>query len=149
MDAQENASERQVWQRVFSPAEQPGSDLRSLRMGAMELAAAYRSLQEILPGKQKEAARRLYEGELANSAALKGIQQLSGQAEELLKIWNPAREPGRKLLERCYFQTRRAMVAYMGRSAEPEFGVVFRALADREARHCLELTQLLGGWKNG
>jgi len=149
MELQGISPEQQVWQRVFSPAEQPGSDLRSLRMGAMELAAAYRYLQGILPGKQRETVRQLQEGELANSAALKGVMQLSGQGEEILKIWNPSREPGGKLLERCYFKTRRAMVEYMGRSAEPEFGVVFRALADREGRHCLELVQLLGGWKSG
>ena len=145
MDMMDPNTQRQVWDRVFSqPGEQPRNDLRPMLMAAMELAAAYRYLLGTLTGKQRERLRGLYEGELANIAALRGISILAGQGEEVLKLWSPAKEPGRKLLETCYHRTRRCMTDYMSRSAEPEFGMVFRKLSDREGEHCAALAEILG-----
>ena len=145
MDDVRETAQQQVWKRVFQRQEEPPrDDLRSLQMAAAELVSLYRYLQGVTTGKQRELVRLLYEGETATLAALKGVGVLSGKGEEVLKLWNPGKETGRHLLEKCYHKTRRCMVAYMGNSAEPEFGAVFRALADREARHCLLLAQLLG-----
>lgn len=138
-------TEQQVWQRVFACKEAPpDSSLRAMELAAMELAGFWRQLAGMLTGKQKELARQLYEGEQANLAALRGIGVLSGSREEVLKLWSPSREMAGKLLEKGYHKTRRCMVDYMGRSAEPEFGVVFRTLADREGRHCTLIAELLG-----
>ena len=138
-------NEQQVWQRVMAQPEDPArDDLRGLLLAAMELAAAYRYLAGALTGRQRERAKRLHEGEQANIACLKGIGILSGRGEEVLKIWNPSKEPGRKLLEKCYHKSRRCMVEYMSRSAETEFGTVFRKMADREGEHCAWIAELLG-----
>lgn len=137
--------EKQVWQRVRSAAEeQPGNDLRQLHREAMELAAIYRGLVSHLTGKPQEQARRLYLGEKANAAALTGIAILSRQQGESLKLWQPGKEPARKVLEKCYHRSRRCMAEYMARSAENEFGTVFQKLAQREGEHCALIAQLLG-----
>ena len=137
--------EQQVWQRVFAkPGEPVRGDLRGLLLAAMELAGAYRYLAGVLTGKARERVKQLYEGESANIACLKGIGILSGRGEEVLKIWNPSKEPAGKLLEKCYHRTRRCMVDYMARSAEAEFGVVFQKMGEREGRHCAFLAELLG-----
>lgn len=137
--------EAQVWQRVRATAEEPPrSDLRQLQREAMELAAIYRNLVAQFTGRQQEQARRLYLGEKANAQALAGIGLLSRQQGEALKLWQPGKEPAGKVLERCYHRTRRCMTEYLARSAEPEFGSVFRALADREGEHCAVIAELLG-----
>lgn len=137
--------EAQVWQRVRATAEEPPrSDLRQLQREAMELAAIYRNLVAQFTGRQQEQARRLYLGEKANAQALAGIGLLSRQQGEALKLWQPGKEPAGKVLERCYHRTRRCMTEYLARSAESEFGSVFRVLADREGEHCELIAQLLG-----
>ena len=137
--------EAQVWQRGRATAEEPPrSDLRQLQREAMELAAIYRNLVAQFTGRQQEQARRLYLGEKANAQALAGIGLLSRQQGEALKLWQPGKEPAGKVLERCYHRTRRCMTEYLARSAEPEFGSVFRALADREGEHCAVIAELLG-----
>lgn len=138
--------EQQVWQRVFARPEEPiREDLRTLLLGAMELAAIYRNLAGTLTGKAREQVKQLYEGEAANLACLKGIARLSGRGEEVLKVWNPTKEPAAKALEKCYHKTRRAMIEYASRSADSEFGTVFQKLADREGKHCAVIAELLGG----
>ena len=142
---EERSAQAQVWERVFARnGEQPRDDLRELLAAATELAGVYRHLAGTLTGKPRERVRQLYEEELANIACLKGLGILAGRREEVLKIWAPSREPGKKLLEKCYHRSRRCMVNYMGYSAEPEFGVVFQKLAEREGQHCALIAELLG-----
>lgn len=141
-------AEQQVWQRVFArPGEEVRADQRGLLLAAMELAASYRYLAGVLTGKAREQAKQLYEGEKENLLCLKGIGILSGRKEEVLKIWNPPKEPAAKLLEKCYHRTRRCAMEYTARSAEVEFGIVFQKMADREGQHCVILAELLGGLK--
>ena len=137
--------EAQVWQRVRASAEEPPrNDLRQMQREAMELAAAYRTLVAQFTGRQQEQARRLYLGEKANAQALAGIGILSRQEGEAVKLWQPGKEPARKVLERCYHRTRRCMTEYLSRSADGEYGAVFRNMADREGEHCAVIAELLG-----
>ena len=137
--------EAQVWQRVRASAEEPPrNDLRQMQREAMELAAAYRTLVAQFTGRQQEQSRRLYLGEKANAQALAGIGILSRQEGEAVKLWQPGKEPARKVLERCYHRTRRCMTEYLSRSADGEYGAVFRNMADREGEHCAVIAELLG-----
>ena len=137
--------EQKVWQRVHAAGEQqPRNDLRQLQREAMELAAIYRNLVAQFTGRQQEQVRRLYLGEKVNAQTLGGIGILSRQPGEALKLWQPGKEPARKILERCYHRTRRCMTEYLARSAEADYGVIFRAMADREGEHCAVIAELLG-----
>ena len=137
--------EQQVWQRVRGANEpSPGNDLRQMQREAMELAAAYRALVAQFTGRQQEQTRQLYLGEKSNAQMLSGIAMLSRQQGEALKLWQPGKEPAGKLLERCYHRTRRCMTEYLARSADAEYGAVFRIMADREGEHCARIAELLG-----
>ena len=137
--------EQQVWQRVLAqPAQPQRGDLRSLQLAAMELAAAYRHLANTLTGRGRENTKRLYEGETANIACLRGMRILSGVAGEKAKAMNVPKESVEKMLEKCYHKTRRVMAEYMARSVDGEFGEVFRKMAQREGEHCAIIAELLG-----
>ena len=137
--------EQQVWQRVLAQPEQPQrDDLRGLQLSAAELAAAYRHLANTLTGRDREQAKRLYEGERANIACLRGMRVLSGAAGVKPKTMNASKEPAGKLLEKCYHRTRRAMAEYTARSVDGEFGEAFRKMARREGEHCAMIAELLG-----
>ena len=144
MDKPDRKTE-QVWQRVLSaPRDLPARDLRQLQREAMELAAVYKNLMAQFTGNARELARKLYLGEKNNGSALAGLERLSHREGEALKLWQPGKEPARKALERCYHQTCRCMTEYMARSADGEYGTVFRMLAQREEQHCILIAQLLG-----
>lgn len=146
MEKMDRNTEQQVWQRVFaqSPAQPGREDLRMLMLSAMELAAGYRLLTGVLTGSARERAMRLWEDEQSNIACLKGMQRLSGGAEGKPKTLSAPSEPARKVLEKSYHGTRRALTEYTARLADPEFGSVFQKMADREREHCAILMELLG-----
>ena len=145
MENTEQTREQQVWQRVMARQEMPrGDDLRTLLLAAMEQSGSFRRLSEALSGKQRELVKQLYEAQQAGVACLKGIAALSHQGEEALKLWSPAKEPAAKLLEKCYHRSRRCLVEYTARCADPEFGPVFQQLARREEQICAQIAQLLG-----
>ena len=145
MDKQDWNTEQQVWQRVRACREEtPNNDLRQMQREAMELAAIYRSLSAQLAGKQRELVVKLHHGEKANAAALVGMGMLSRQNAEQVKLWQPEKEDPKKLLERCYYRTRRCITEYLARTADGEFGVVFEKMAKREGEHCWLIAELLG-----
>ena len=136
--------EQRVWQRVRGTKEpDAGPEEKQLLLEAMEMAAVYGALLKNASEQSRELLLRLQEGERANIACLKGIARLRRQ-ELPGKILPPGREPPQKMLERCYHRSRRAMLAFLAQSAVGEFGEVYRAMADREGRHCAWLAQLLG-----
>ena len=138
-------TEQEVWQRVQANREAvPVNDLGQLQREAMELAAAYRNLSTQLTGTPKESVMKLHRGEKANAMTLAGLEILSRDRGEALKLWQPKKEDPRKLLQRCYHRTRRCMTEYLARSAEAEYGVVFEKLAKREAEHCALIPEILG-----
>lgn len=138
--------ERQVWQRVFAqPQTKPEQDdLRMLTLSSMEAAGAYRYLAGTLTGKSRDLARRLWEEEQETAACLRGLHHLSGGGKERPKGMPAVKDSPEKALEKCYHRARRAVTEYTARTVDPEFGSVFRKLADREETHCAQIAQLLG-----
>ena len=131
----EENRENQVWQRVLARQEREAVDtLQQLMREAESLAAVYRRNPHPL-------AKRLQEGEQANAASLRGIALLSGEKLEEVKLWEPAGKPD---LRRCWHRTRRCQAEYTARALDPEFGEVYRKMAEREADHLALIAQLLG-----
>lgn len=147
---QNQNTERQVWQRVHSQS--PSSELRELQKlirESSELAAIYRRLQNSFSGCSRELARQLWQTEMSTLHCLRGIGILSRRGGEAVKVWEPGRtEPG-KLLEQCYHRTRRCATEYTARSLDPEYGEVFRTLAQQCNSQCARIAQLLGRVGNG
>lgn len=138
----EKDTERQVWQRVLGQQTLPGrEDLRALELAAGETAAACRHLMKLVKG---ERIRSLAAGAQTNAACLRGMRRLSGEAVQKRRAIAPPAGTAEKLLQWCYYQTRRAMVEYTARAGDPEFGAVFQEMADREREHCAWIAEMLG-----
>lgn len=137
--------EQQVWERVLGQqSEQPRMDIRPLMLDALERAAVYQRLMQERTGKHKEMLRKLYEGELANVACLRGMAVISGTGAGKPTAMPAPKEPAAKALGKCYHRSCRALTEYTARSAEPEFGVVFLRMAKRQEELCAMAVELLG-----
>lgn len=134
--------EAQVWQRVMQPGpKDSGLGLKGLLFAAREQAAVCRFLVGAL---QMDQARELLRREQANADCLGGILILSGQREEKRKAMTYEKEPPRRALEKYFRRARKLVTEYTARYAEPEFGEVFRILAQREGECCALAAELLG-----
>ena len=136
-----------VWQRVTAqPRQMPGEDVDTMLRESMALAAVYHWAAGKLEGRKKHLAQQLLRAEEATGACLRGIGRLSGQTVERVTVWEPGSRGGKGLLEGCYQRTRHCQSEYTARSLDPQFGEVYRHLADRAGKQCVLLVQLLG-WK--
>ena len=142
MEKFDPSRELQVWQRVGEGPRRSGEDIRPLLLLAWEQASVLRQLN---PARQRmrsvsEEARRSVE-------ALKGIAVMSGQTVSPLQPVPIPKEPARRQLEKCFHRSNRLMTEYTARSLDPEFGVVFQQLADRERKTAAVLAELVGEWR--
>ena len=70
--------------------------------------------------------------------------RLAGRVVPSPRVSPMGQQSPEKLLIFCYRQSRQAAAEYLARSADPETGIVFRHLSDREIAHCVTLAALLG-----
>ena len=141
---EEQNMENRVWQRVLSGPGESGEDLRPLIHSASENVMDYHHLLHRTSGKHRDGLQRLYDRARVNLNCLRGLQAMRfGSA---VKVGNlPASgENFRRILEKCYHRTRRAMQEYTARSAEPEFGAVFAVMAHREQDNAALIAEILG-----
>lgn len=137
---------RQVWKRVTTAPVRgmsPG-DLHGLLVSAIELSALYRSLAISLGGKQREAAQNLVSGQQDTIFALRGMQLKSFGRGTPIPAEPSHQKKAQRILELCYPKAKSALTEYSARAIDTDFGPVFRLLAAREEKHCLEILALLG-----
>ena len=137
--------EKQVWQRVFEQHPEPlNTDIQTLAAEAMEAAGVYRNLARVTTGREKELLKVLLEEEQKNLSCLKGLYRMQA-GRQLKQHRSPAQpRPEVSTLMKRYHCARRALTEYTARSAEPEWGCVYLAMAKRQEQQCDRLTQLLG-----
>ena len=141
----EQNRENQVWQRVLGTEETPpASTLQGLIRESAELAAVYRRCGEKLNGREKQLARQLMEMEQSNGNRLRGIAHLSGENREVLNHWTPVSGFGPHLLDKCYHRSLRCRSECAARCLDPQYGEVYRELAERLGRQCGLITELIG-----
>ena len=141
----EEKQEAEIWRRVMSqPKPVPMGELESLYRESRSLAAIYRWAAGRLSGKKQQLARALLEREQSMGASLRGIGRLSERPLEAVSIWEPGNRGGRGLLEGCFARERRCQSEYTARSLDPQFGEVYRHLAEQAGKQCALLTELLG-----
>ena len=136
--------ELQVWQRVTEGFRTGDSDIRSLLLAAWESASVYRHISGLLSGKQRERMKKLQLQAMRSAEALKGICAMSGQSAGTLRPQPVSKEPVRRLLEKSFHHCGRLMTEYTARALDPEYGVVYQQLADREREAGMLLTELIG-----
>ena len=137
--------ELQVWQLVAAGPKPEGGDIRPLLLAAAESAAVYRHLMGLLTGKSRERIKTLYRGAWRSLEALKGIQLMSGHPAGNLRTPPIPRELPRRLLEKSFHRALGQMTEYTARTLDPEFGVIWQGLADRERETVMILAELIGG----
>lgn len=136
--------ERKIWQRVTGGMRQENCDIRPLLLAATENAAVFGHLAGLLSGKPRERMRGLRELAGRTLDGLKGIQAMSGYPAGDLRPPLIPREPARRLLEKSYHRSRQLITEYTARMTDPEYGVVYQTLADRERETAAVLAEVIG-----
>ena len=137
--------ETEVWQRVNGCCPPEGGDIRPLLLAAAETLGAYRQLAQLLTGGKRERMKGLLAVSRRSLEGLRGIQRMSGYPAEKLRTAAIPGESARRLLERSYHRALRQMTEYTARMLDPDYGTVFRTLADRERDAAVVLAELIGG----
>ena len=138
--------EKRVWQRVMAQPRQEASNLKTLAIDTQEALGEYRQLLKAKVESIREVGRQLLKVEQENMACLRGLHYL--QTGEQMKVSMGNLFPvDLKRMVRRYHSARRQLMEYTARSAEPEWGCVFQAMAKRQEGQCDRLCQLLGYMK--
>lgn len=149
MDNYDAEMAERVWKRVRgeADAEPPRTGLQGLAAAELMEAAVYLMLSRQLQGREKAMLRRLFEEEQSHAECLKGIHFLMTGNPLPLRTPPPAAETPELALRKCYARTLRALKEYEDRKADPEYGHVFRHMAEEERKHCRLILELVGGMK--
>ena len=140
---------RKIWQRVQAdhPASQSvreGSSLSEWIAWEMRFADLYRRLSEKMSGQRANRLRQLARQEQQHAGQLQGIcAMLEGNAPKIHPV-PIQRAPIPVLLRQCYGEKLRAISEYEKRSADGQFGEIFRNLVQQEQEQCRFLLQLIG-----
>ena len=135
--------EQRVWQRVMDRDQPEQSGLRQLAIQTQQAASQYRRLLKSRVESHRELGKQLMSTELENLAALKGLHYM--QTGKSLKL--PPQTPmmwDTRQLQGQYHIARRMLSEYTARSAEPEWGCIFLAMAKRQEQQCDRLCRLMG-----
>lgn len=147
MEYFDNEKAKRVWQRVQStaaPPQEPGYDLRDLVAREAEDAAIYLHLSRHMQGKDSAVFRQMYEQEQSHASILKGICALTTGTRPGTSSQPLQTAPAEVLLRRCYGREMQSLAEYEKRSGDPQYGAVFRKMAEQEQNHCRILLELLG-----
>lgn len=142
----------QVWQRVNShraeaQTEDRAAQLPELIMNEWTAAVTYLQLARQMQPREAAVLQRLYREEQAHMACLKGIYTLITGEKAVIRAPQPAVESPERTLRQCYGGEMRSLREYERLSEDPEYGHVFRKLAQQEQEHCRAVLELIGGLK--
>lgn len=138
--------EGEIWQRVLQGREpEPIRGLGWLYAEAREEEGMLSFLAAGLSGKARDLALLLQEGCREKEEILLGLMTLSGgQPGRTGLPGNPPREGKEVLLRRCFRRCCRNTAEYTARIPDPEFGTVFKYLAEKEEVRCTQAARLAG-----
>lgn len=132
-----------VWQRVRGdapPVQTPElSELPRLAAEESALAAMYRRM-----AKQQPGLGTLAQDCARHAAMLRGICVFTGAEPAKQSL---SGEAPRDAVRSCYGRNLRAIGEYEKRASHPEYGCVFRALAEKKREHACVLLELVGNRK--
>ena len=121
-----------------------GQDLSRLLLAERTAARTYTRLARQMNGEAGRRLEKMSREADAHAACLEGICLLvTGQVPEAC----PPPEQGgapQSVLRRCYGSAMRTLVTYEARRDDPEYGPVFRRLAEQQQTHCKTILELIG-----
>ena len=135
-----------VWDRVQSTAFPPGEAQTVLNLIAEETldALAYTRLAKRLPPPLATIARQISQQEQSHISCLKGIYTLITGRKALVPQPAISDDPPEIVLRRCYGREMRCLAQYEARMGDPQYGCIFRTLAQQEQEHCRHILEILG-----
>ena len=141
----------QVWQRVHTKPEETDlpreAGLLELIAGEWQSAGTYLQLARRYTGKLHTQLRGLSHQEQAHTACLKGIYTLITGKKPNVPPAPPLTGDTAIHLRRCYGQSMQQLARYEQRTGDPEYGHIFRRLAQQEQELCHTILELLGNLK--
>lgn len=143
--------EGEIWQRVLEGREQgPSRALGWLYSDAREEEGELALLAEGLRGKARDLSLLLLEGCREKEEILLGLMELSGGEVRKRGVpGKPHREGKAALLRRCFRRCCRNVAEYTARIPDPEFGTVFKDMAEKEEGRCVLMARLAGVLRTG
>ena len=135
-----------VWDRVQNAAVPPGDSQLILNLIADEIldARTYALLTKRLSPPQAAIIRQISQQEQAHAACLKGIYTMITGRNAIVPPPKVADDPADIVLRRCYGREMRALAQYESRQGDPQYGHLFRSLAQQEQEHCHRIWEILG-----
>lgn len=127
-----------VWERVNQEPVIPREPLRRWLLDSLETEAWFRAQAAAARGTERETLCALADREAQNGGCLRGML-LSAGLTPPRRTAGPARFSLPDMLTRC----RRAYRNYAGMTPDPEFGMVFVCMAERQAAQTEGLLHLL------
>lgn len=135
-----------VWDRVQNTALPAGDSQAVLNLIAEEMldSATYLRLAKRLPPPQAAVARQIAQQEQSHITCLKGIYTLITGRKAIVPPPTVSDDPPEIVLRRCYGREMRCLAQYEARQGDPQYGHIFRKLAQQEQEHCHRILEMLG-----
>ena len=148
MDYYDSEKAQRVWQRVSGKDAPPLQSIQALASAELNEAAVHWMLSQQLQGKERALLRRIFEEDQAHTACLKGIHFFMEDQPLSVRPVLPSPEAPVLALRKSYARKLKALREYTERSGDPEYGHIFRQLAQEEENHCKAILQIVGQIKS-
>ena len=148
MEQFDTEMESRIWQRV--QGQKPPrleQSLQALAAAELSEAAAHLMLSRQLQGKEKSILRKIYEEDQSHADCLKGIHYFTFDTPLSVRHIPPAPESPVVALRKAYARKLKVLKQYEIRADDPEYGAVYRLLAQQEQQHCRLILELAGTLK--
>lgn len=133
-----------IWSSVKGTSESARKNLQPLLAAALTEAAVFGALLRRMPGASHPQLRQLREEELSHARCIQGIHMLAGGGILRAGVSEPEMQRPEAALRRSYGKALQMARSYAQRQGDPEYGPVFRRMAEREEAHCVILAELMG-----
>ena len=135
-----------VWERVQQPSPVAEEEAKLLPLIGQILcdAATYQRLSRKLPPPQAAILRQMAAQLQASAQCLKGIYAMRTGSKATVSAAAAEEMPAAVLLRKCYGQEMGRLAHYEARKTDPQYGPVYRRLAEQTQSHCQKLLELFG-----
>ena len=138
----DKAMAERVWQRVQGSSSDPAKGILEMILEEWQDARLYRHLANQFSGTIRQKLLKMAGEEDSHTACLKGIYTLITGKQPRVPTLLPQHTGS--LLRMCYGREMQRLAKYEARAQDPEYGRIFRDMAQQERQHCRLLLEILG-----
>ena len=136
-----------VWNRVLGTAPpEPEPLLELIHREWLDVSAGlYLALR--FKGREAALQRQIAHHDQSHAKSLTGIYMLLTGKKPTVTTPAPKADSTEAALQRCFSEKIQRAEAYESHTADPEYGFIFRIMAEQERHHAQSLLELLGSQK--